>query len=351
MATGDKLIIPAQAAGFFSLFGNIKKGAGETLNLPEGMMNIGGNGKGYLLEAVTGWDPAANSDGSFSSLNLGDDVYIYAVQHASGIAQWVASKNSTVPTGFGADNSRKVGGFHYGRIRGVENRYNVSYTPVVGIVPNSCWDLRHRPTCDPTGMAEVVPGKLWADIYLASEGAGSWPNTVPVSRFSATPLTGTEGYSRYLDYPVLAANAGKRIPQMAEWFAIADGSPQGSDSNNDTAWSATSNSGRTATGTVAKAISSLNIVDCVGNVWEMLTDNYDVGSTSSSDYNYDKEITEHGQDAGEQRGEIYHRLWRIWIAGGYWTHGARCGSRSVNANHTPWHVNSTTGLRLVCDSL
>ena len=196
MAAGDKIVIPAQAAGFVSLFGYMGKGTGDTLDLPEGMVNIGGNSLGYLLAAQTDWDPVANSDGSFAGLALGDDAYIYAVADASGTAQWVASKNSTVPDGETADTSRKIGGFHYGRVRELADAFSVGASLAVQIVPNSVWDLNHRPTCTPTGMVEVIPGKLWVDIYLASEDGAAWPDTVPLSRFDATPLTSAEGYSR-----------------------------------------------------------------------------------------------------------------------------------------------------------
>lgn len=351
MAAGDKIIIPAQAAGFASLFGHIEKGTGNTLNLPEGMLNIGGNAQGYLLEAAANWDPIANSDGSFAALTLGDNVYVYAVQHASGIAQWVASKNSTVPTGYTADNSRKVGGFHFGRYRPVAERYNKAFAPGSQILPNSCWDLQHRPKCDPTGMVEIIPGRLWADIYLNSEGAGNWPNTVPESRYNATPLSGTEGYARYFDLSVLAANAGKRRPFLHEFYVYADGTPEGNDGNNDTAWSATTNSGRTATGTVAKAVSCLGIVDAAGNLWEPCVDLHDVGSTSSADYNWDRPIVENGKDSGELRGELYHRRWRFFMAGGSWALGVRCGSRCAHSAYYPEYVASDAGLRCVCDSL
>lgn len=351
MASGDKIIIPAQAAGFVSLFGQIEKGAGDTLNLPEGMVNIGGNSKGYLLESVTGWNPASNSDGGFSSLALGDDICVYAVQDGSGIAQWVASKNSTVPIGYTADNSRKIGGFHYGRWRPLSERYSVSFVPSVQIVPTSVWDLGHRPKCDPTGMVEVIPGRLWADIYLNSEDGQAWPNTVPLSRYNATPLTGTEGYSRYLDLPRLLANAGKRLPTVAEFYVYADGAPQGNDGNNDTAWSATSNSGRTQTGAVAKAVSATGVVDAVGNVWDPCADIYDVGDVSSAPYTWDRAIVENGKDASIPRGEIYHVRWRLFFAGGRFDYGAQCGARCVNSSNSPENVNAGVGLRGVCDSL
>jgi len=342
-----KIAIPAQAAGFVSLMGQIEKDGTGTLALPEAMANIGGNGQGYTLASQSGWDPTANDDGTAGSLALGDDVYIYAVQDSSGEAQWIASKNSTVPDGYTADTSRKIGGFHYGRIRGTANRYDTAYTPVVEIVPNSCWDLQHRPKCDPTGMVEVIPDQLWADIYLNSEGAGTWPDITPVSQYNATPLSGTEGYSRFLDYPYLLANAGKRFPSLAEWYRLADGSPQGNDGNNDLAWSDTSNSDRTATGTVAKAISSLNVVDCAGNLWEPTSDLYDEGGS----YAWDSTILDNGKDSSKERGELRHARWRFFMAGGHWSEGVHAGARCANSSYHPEDVDSNTGVRGVCDAL
>lgn len=356
MATGDKIIIPAQAAGFCSLFGQIEKGSGDTLNLPEGMVNIGGNSKGYLLESQTNWDPVTHADGSFTSLSLGDDIYIYAVQDASGIAQWVASKNSTFPAGYAADTSRKIGGCHYGRVRPVAYRYDTAYTPAVQIVPNSCWDLQHRPTCDPTGMVEVVPGKLWVDVYLNSEGGGTWPENVPVSKYGATPIK-DDVYAR-VDFHLLARNAGKRLPTVEEFLAYAEGAPQGNDNNNDTAWSATTNTGPTTAGAVAKAVSMFNVVDAVGNLWDWLDAHYDAALDGNiREWNADEVNV--GPDAGYARGQIYTYVygtsstpaWRSSYGGGLFDDGARCGSRCLNSGAYPWVSGGGVGLRGVCDAL
>jgi hypothetical protein len=355
MAAGDKIVIPAQAAGFISLFGHIQKGSGNTLNLPEGMVNIGGNANGYLLAATPNWDPVLNSDGSFSSLALGDDVYIYAVQDASGIAQWVASKNSTFPTGYAAASSRKLGGFHYGRVRPVANRYDTAYAPAVQIVPNSVWDLQHRPTCDPTGMVEVIPGRLWVDIYLNSEGSGTWPENIPVSRYGAVPIK-DDIYAR-TDFRLLARNAGKRLPSAEEFLTYAEGAPQGNDGNNDTAWSATTNTGPTNTGAVAKAVSMFNVVDAAGNLWEWLDDHYDLGLENRT--GWDKSIVDVGKDAAFARGEMRSYVygasdaasWRCFVGGGPFVHGVRCGSRCLYSHAIPWDANGHVGLRCVCDAL
>ena len=357
MASGDKFIIPAMAAGFSSLFGTISKGAGDTLNLPEGMVNLGGNGKGYLLDSQASWDPlvAANNDGSFAALALGDDIYIYALQAASGTAQWVASANSTVPAGYTSSNSRKIGGFHFGRVRPVASRYDTAYVPPIQIVPNSCWDLQHRPTCDPTGMVEVIPGSLWVDLYKASEGGGIWPENVAVSAYGATPLR-DDIYAR-VDFHLLARNAGKRIPSAEEFLTYAEGAPQGNDANNDTAWSATTNAGPASTGTVAKAVSMFNVVDAVGNLWEWLDDHYDLGLENRAAYKSD--IVNVGKDAGFARGQMRSYVygagdsssWRCFIGGGGFDSGSRCGSRALGSNASPWDANGHVGLRCVCDAL
>jgi len=353
MAIGDKFIIPAMAAGFSSLFGTINKSAGDTLNLPEGMVNVGGNGKGFLLESVANWNPAlpANNDGSFAALALGDDIYIYAVQAASGTAQWVASANSTVPAGYTSSDSRKIGGFHFGRVRPVASRYDTVYVPPIQIVPNSCWDLQHRPTCDPTGMVEVTPGSLWVDVYLNSEGGGIWPENVAVSAYGAAVIRDTV-YSRS-DFHQLVRNAGKRLPTIEEFLVYAEGAPAGLNGSNDQAWTATTNTGPTTAGGVAKSVSMQNVVDVVGNAWDWLDAHYDLGDYNGSvtPYTWDQTVVDVGKDAATPRGAVSHVRWHSFIGGGYWDEGVHAGARCLISNASPWDANGIVGLRGVCDAL
>jgi hypothetical protein len=341
MAKGDRIIIPASAAGFFSLFGYIEKGTGDTLNLPEGMVNIGGNGKGFLLESAANWNPAlpANNDGGFTSLVLGDDVYIYATQQASGIAGWIASKNSTAPTGFTADNSRKIGGFHFGKVRTMADAYSAAASLPTQIVPNSCWDLKHRPKCDPSGMVEVIPGQLWVDIYLSSEDGTAWPDSLPLSIHSATPITGTDGYS-YFDYTRLARNAGKRMPDYNEFVVFAYGVPQG----------ATGSTGRQNTGNHAgygfECVSCLNVDQPSGNVYQTSSHFFDrdIGTGWKNDLNT-------GKDAAKSHGQWYGGQFCTAILGAGWLVAGGAGARSVYLGYDPWDVNTNVGFRGVCDSL
>ena len=54
---------------------------------------------------------------------MGTDYYIYCCDPTNGSDTvdrdevFVISKNSTYPSGYTADNSRKIGGFHYGKCR------------------------------------------------------------------------------------------------------------------------------------------------------------------------------------------------------------------------------------------
>lgn len=129
-------------------------------------------------------------------------------------------------------NTRKIGGFHYGFVRNVDEygrEVNTSGS-VRGsgwesnvredIAPNSVWTALHRPKCDPSGMAYLGNG-LWADIYLASDDGANGLQSV----YNATPITGTEGLNWYIANEK-AARVGKRLPDLAEWLIAAEGSPR-----------------------------------------------------------------------------------------------------------------------------
>ncbi|NMM21856.1 MAG: hypothetical protein HHJ15_18205 [Rhodoferax sp.] len=351
MASGDILIIPAQAAGFYSFQGNFAKNASaDTIDIPAGMINIGGNSKGYLLAAVTGFNPylAANSDSSFTAITLGDDIYLYACQQASGYAKIVCSKNATAPTGYTSSNSRKISGFHVGRTRPIANRFDAAYVPLVGIVPNSVWDLGHRPKCSPEGMAEIQP-RLWGMIYLPSVISGTWPSVVFGSRFNVSPVRSTGGYNQ-LDIHRGIHAAGMREPTFEEWLMMADGAPQGVDATNDTAWAMTTNTGPCNTGAVAKSVSCSNFVDTVGNLWETLSGQFDIGNSTNA-YAWDATVVNTGQDTAYPRGQVYHVAWRGAVAGGSWTEGVHGGARALHTNSGAWVANGAVTTRGVSDSL
>lgn len=344
--------IPAMGAGHFEMMGAITSAGAMRLDIPEGILNIGGNGKGYVLAPRVDWDPTAlgNQDGSLDGLVLGDDVYLYATQGNDGRAGLIASQNITVPGGYTAENSRRIGGFHYGRVRPIAQRYVSAYVPVVQMVPNSVWDLGHRPTCDPTGMAEIKPG-LWADIYLASIVSGTWPEVTLGSVYGVQPVRDTP-YNR-VDLMEMLQRSGKREPTYSEWVLGAHGAPAGADASNDTAWAATTNTGPTTTGGVAKSVSCMNLVDTVGNLWESLAHHYDTGDLNGSvtPYVWDEAAIKTGVDSAYSRGFASHARWCSALAGGHFASGRYCGARTFYTGSYPWHAYGGVGVRGFCESI
>lgn len=169
-----------------------------------------------------------------SAFVVGKDYYVYICDPGSEDLDEVykISLNSTYPDGYNAETSRKIGGFHYGRVRqvssklipintaGAEKGSGWESNVASGIVPRSVWTLKHRPKCSPEGMV-YAGGGLWVDIYLASSnGVGGVK-----SAYNATPLTGTEGHNSY-DFIDLGLKSGKRLLSYSEWQQAAYGSPQ-----------------------------------------------------------------------------------------------------------------------------
>jgi hypothetical protein len=342
-------VVGVDSPAFYNAEGNIEKTAGvQGVDIPALALRI--NRQNLKVESASALT-AADNDGSFSSFAMGTDYYIYACQPASGIEpDFVLSANSTypdaIPSGVtpSVDNTRKIGGFHYGRVRNSSTASDVSES----IVPNSVWDLVNRPKCSPEGMAKV--GNLWVDIYLASDDG----NGGVESKYNATPITGTEGLSWY-SFAERFVKVDKRMASMSEWTALAQGSPQGNDGDNVNAWSATSNSGRTSTGSVTNAISNYNIVDCAGNVWEWL-DEVSIRQDSTTWQWYDPatDFNETMESGWDQLGDMYLPNadgLSAFLAGGDWNAGVHCGARALDLNGRPWYVNSRIGSRGVCDPL
>jgi formylglycine-generating enzyme required for sulfatase activity len=279
------------------------------------------------------------------------------------------SLNSTYPSGWTALNSRKIGGFHYGKVRGIDETTGkpVNASGIVkgtkwqdyifdGIVPRSVWTLGHRPKCAPEGMV-YLSGGTWVDIYLNSnDGKGGLQ-----SKYGATPMTGTEGLNWY-DFAHRLQKSGKRMPTLQEYTQYAYGSPEGLADSNDYAWTATTNSARTTTGYVAKAVSAVGVRDAVGNVYEWLDEiitraEHKKDSTYHASEAWSWDITTPlltGEDSDIASGNIYEYYAQsiaALIAGGDWGSGAIAGVRCVRCYFYPWGVLTGAGVRGACDSL
>lgn len=106
----------------------------------------------------------------------GKDYYIYICDPGTNSQDevYLISLNSTFPDGETWDdtNTRKIGGFHYGRVRNTDEHGRAINTSGsvrgsgwesntrVDILPNSVWTTKHRPKCDPSGMV-YLGNALW----------------------------------------------------------------------------------------------------------------------------------------------------------------------------------------------
>ncbi len=304
-----------------------------------------------------------------AAFSVGCDYYVYICDSRQDAQdeQYIISLNSTYPSGWNASNSRKIGGFHYGRCRKInDNLQPVNSSGAVfgtgwesavsnGIVPRSVWTLGHRPKCSPEGMV-YLGGGTWVDIYLNSDDGAQGLK----SEYNCAPMTGTEGMNWYT-FTERLMKSGKRMPDYSEFCAYAFGSPQGLDGANTNAWTATTNTGRGTTGSVVNAVSAVGCVDAVGRVWEWLNDlitraehatNADYHPTAA--WGWDKKSPLRDNATKYDVGNIYQYYaysLAALVAGGYWYYGVSAGARAVACYHCPWRVDTTIGVRGACDSM
>ena len=173
------------------------------------------NGKGYSNAA----DVVLNTS---EVAQAGKDVYIYACVPESGNEpEFVLSRNSTVPDGYDADNSRKIGGFHcLCADVGIISGHPLSGYVAGDILPASVWDLKHRPVSEPEGMVYVEGLGKWYDIYLAS-----WDGAKLVSAYGGTIADGASARKYHgLKFNEDFGRIGKHLPSWDEFMVFAKGS-------------------------------------------------------------------------------------------------------------------------------
>jgi hypothetical protein len=295
---------------------------------------------------------AANLDAG--SLAEGNNYYVYELDGGG----FSISLNAVAPQGYTVDSAHKIGGFHYGKCRGVSNALQPTNTAGAvrgsgweanifsGIVPRSVWTLTHRPKCSPEGMVYLASG-AWIDIYIAADDGAGGVKSIK----GAIPLVNTTWY----DFVERMLAVGKRLPSYAEWLEAAVGSPGGNDSDNTNAWTKTTNTAANPTGSVDRAVSSVGCRDCVGNVWEWIdelitrAEHATGGEHASLGWGWDSP-----SPLGTGYGNI-HQYYRYslaaLIAGGNWYNGVNAGARAVSSSNCPWYSNANLGARGACDSL
>jgi len=266
----------------------------------------------------------------------GKDYYVYACLPAFGdVPTFKVSLNSTYPTGYTADNSRKIGGFH----TLCANVGTISGHPLSGyvakdILPQSVWCLRHRPRCSPEGMVYSEQAGIWVDIYLQS-GTGS--NTASV--YGAT-ITDTRNWMDFVDD--LAA-VGKQLLSDWEFQVIAAGSNEETNIQGSTDPVTTGGHVDTAG---RRMISNIGCEDCCGVIWQWLRDQSfrvdGIDFTTPADPSWSWENLPGAKGGLYKQGTYGDVKLR---AGGLWSSGTECGSRARYVRYYRWDTSSYIGSR------
>ena len=302
-------------------------------------VNIGGYGYSlpgddYYLDDLTIWD-----DGQYATAanRAGKDFYIYLCQPTPASSDTkpnlILSHNSTVPTGYTADNSRKIGGFHclclsVGTISG----HTLSDYETGDILPLSVWDLKHRPVSSPEGMVYIEGLGKWFDIYLAS-----WDGSKLVSGYGFATADGTSSKPFHGElFAEELGKVGKSLLWRDEFIVAAKGSNElmnilGSADPNTTGGHVDTNSRR--------MISNYGLEDCCGVLWqwargctEAMSTSWTNGYQYMNNYSWQTASVYHSGTDSQQYGSCYGLLRRV-ILGGNWSNSSNCGSRAANCHN------------------
>ena len=287
-------------------------------------------GKWFYIDTDTDVSTAANLD--TGTVAAGKDYYLYACDDAGALV-FLISLNSSYPSGYTADTSRKIGSFHtlcvnVGTIAG----HPLSGAIANSILPKSVWDLKHRPRSEPEGMVFSEGAGIWVDIYLAS-GTGSSTSSV---------YNGTISDNRnWMDFVDDFGAVKKQLLSDAEFQLIAAGS------NEETNISGSANPGTTGghSDTAGRRIiSNIGCEDCAGVMWQWLRDQ----SWRLDGVDLAACKTWAWYDLPGAKGSLYRegdygdvKL----IAGGDWVDAANCGSRGRDASGCRWSTGTSIGGR------
>ena len=282
-----------------------------------------------MLESQTTFDISANASWDSDSTTYataanraGKDFYIYACVPTSGtVPVIILSVNSTVPTGYTATNSRKIGGFHclcadVGTITG----HPLSGYVAGNILPASVWDLKHRPKSDPEGMAYIDGLDLWVDIYLSSY-TGSYSNSPEdlklQSVYGANTADGasTEKFHWY-KFSQVFSRQKKRMLHHPEFIAASIGSNQSTNIYGSADVNTTGGHNDTAG---RRMISNFGLEDCCGFLFQRGQD--DGGTFTAAGW-----VNAYDTNDKYVGGQSYNGSCRV-LLGGSWSNAASCGSR------------------------
>lgn len=248
----------------------------------------------------------------------GKDVYIYACEPTSGTEPiFVLSLNSTVPTGYTANNSRKIGGFHcLCKDVGIIEGHTLSGYVAGDILPATRWDLLHRPKGDSEGLAYDEVSDCWLSIYQLS-----WDGTKLVSVYNGVIADGTSTKKWHGEaFIEQLMNQKMRLPWRHEFQMAAKGSNEGTAIKNAADPNTT---GSHVDSNNRRMISNIGLEDCCGCSWQWAMDLGFAGGSGWNDSVYNSDVD------SQRYGQSYGTLYRLRL-GASWFRSSYCGSRSVS---------------------
>ena len=263
----------------------------------------------------------------------GKDVYIYACEPTSGTEPiFVLSLNSTVPTGYTANNSRKIGGFHcLCKDVGVIEGHTLSGYVTGDILPATRWDLLHRPKGDSEGLAYDEVSECWLSIYQLS-----WDGTKLVSVYNGVIADGASTKKWHGEaFIEQLMNQKMRLPWRHEFQMAAKGSNEGTSIKNAADPNTT---GGHVDSNNRRMISNIGLEDCCGCSWQWAMDLGFAGGSEWNDSVYNSNVD------SQRYGQSYGTLYRLFL-GANWYNGSHCGSRSVACHLGSSYVYSDCSAR------
>lgn len=290
--------------------------AGTIINVNETIFTVASNVV-LDLNVNANWDTGTALN---DAARAGNDYYVYACDN-SGTLALLVSANSTNPTGYTTTTSRKIGGFHclciaVGTIAG----HTLTTFTQGDILPQSVWDLNHRPISNSEGM--VYSGfDEFVDIYLPSVSAGE---LVSINGGTIADGTSAEAFHAY-KFDQWFARIGKKPIASLEFVLASLGANQ---STNITGSADPVTTGGHVDTASRRMISNIGCEDMCGALLQWGREQgatNDVGAAWANAYD--------GNDAGVG-GQHYEAPNRPGF-GGLWNDGVVCGSRGSYWSDSP----------------
>lgn len=352
----------------------------RTLVTPSHMLvNIGGIGGAYAFElesaaeldlnTAANWDTQSPTDYTIAANRAGKDFYLYACIPASGHTPVLKlSAATTYPSGYNANNSRKIVTFHCECV----NVGTISGHPLTGflagdIVPRSIQDLKHRPKVGfiggmvwggSTDFDTICYAPVWKAIYMAS-GTGASVASV----FGAVATVSRDWNAFASDF----GQIGCRMMRDYEFQILATGIEE--EVNISGSANPVTTGGHIST-TGRRMISNIGTEDDAGVWWQWLDEQsyrFDGGAT-----NHTHQVTVNGDPQTVTTSNTSVDVAPTWewyglpgtvgsvylqgtygdvklLAGGAWYNATNCGSRARAADHGRWYGDSSIGGRFVAE--